>query len=317
MSTQGAALQTPSGGAAARKRQRTSSDNDNAQSSQTKKQKSAPTPHSTLRFEDGNIVLIAQNTYFRVHKGILMHHSEVMKDMFQIPQPAYSAADLIEGCPIVHMSDTASDIELFLLALYDGGSKYFDSTKPLDFQVVAAMLRMGQKYSVESLIKGGTDRLKAFFPASLEDYDTRFNDGTDWFVDHWYSGSASHGPPENISIYMGLEDAIKVIPLLQHFELKECLPAAFYFLSQIPEDELIEAVEGGRLSFENLKCCTDGRSYLREAYVHGMEAVLSQKRSAKSGGSVDLNISVKTFASIAALVLWITMTPTAKMFGLI
>lgn len=143
------------------------------------------------------------------------------------------------------------------------------------------MLRMGQKYSVESLIKGGTDRLKAFFPASLEDYDTRFNDGTDWFVDHWYSGSASHGPPENISIYMGLEDAIKVIPLLQHFELKECLPAAFYFLSQIPEDELIEAVEGGRLSFENLKCCTDGRSYLREAYVHGMEAVLSQKRSAK------------------------------------
>lgn len=53
-----------------------------------------------------------------------MHHSEVMKDMFQIPQPAYSAADLIEGCPIVHMSDTASDIELFLLALYDGGSKY-------------------------------------------------------------------------------------------------------------------------------------------------------------------------------------------------
>ncbi|KAJ2974348.1 hypothetical protein NUW54_g11906 [Trametes sanguinea] len=36
-------------------------------------------------FEDGNIVLVAQDVAFRVYKGPLMRHSTVFQDMFAFP----------------------------------------------------------------------------------------------------------------------------------------------------------------------------------------------------------------------------------------
>ena len=57
---------------------------------------------------------------------------------------------------------------------------------------------------------------------TLKGYDIRINDDTEWFVED--PGDTLEEPPESISIYMTSEDPIEVIPLLQHFGLKECLP---------------------------------------------------------------------------------------------
>ena len=48
---------------------------------------------------------------------MLARHSTVFKDMFGMPQPQAEA--VVEGCPIVHLSDTAEDIQHILTALYD------------------------------------------------------------------------------------------------------------------------------------------------------------------------------------------------------
>lgn len=85
---------------------------------------SAPViPHETLYFDDGNIILIAQTTSYKVHKGILSRHSEVMRTMLQLPQPAVSADELVDGCQLVHLSDTEDDVTLMLSVFYDGGRK--------------------------------------------------------------------------------------------------------------------------------------------------------------------------------------------------
>ena len=42
---------------------------------------------SDVWFEDGNIVVIAQNTTFRFHKGVLSLHSQAFRDLFSVPQP--------------------------------------------------------------------------------------------------------------------------------------------------------------------------------------------------------------------------------------
>lgn len=70
----------------------------------------------TLWLEDGNIILHAENTQFRVHRSVLSIHSTVFQDMFGIPQP--QGEPTIDGCPVVHLSDSAQDVKLLLDALY-------------------------------------------------------------------------------------------------------------------------------------------------------------------------------------------------------
>lgn len=74
-----------------------------------------------LWFDDGNIILIAESTPFKVHKSMLSKKSEVFSDMFTIPQPEIQdETELIDGTPVVHMSDSWKDLSRILQAIYDG-----------------------------------------------------------------------------------------------------------------------------------------------------------------------------------------------------
>lgn len=75
---------------------------------------------SSIWLEDGNIVLQAENTQFRVHRGTLSMHSPIFADMFSITQSTFLGTDMVDGCPIVHMSDSAEDLHYVLEALYLG-----------------------------------------------------------------------------------------------------------------------------------------------------------------------------------------------------
>lgn len=75
-------------------------------------------------FFDGTIVLEAEQTQFRVHKGVLAASSAVFKDMFEVCQTGEASADggsneLVDGCHVVHMSDAARDLQHVLKALYE------------------------------------------------------------------------------------------------------------------------------------------------------------------------------------------------------
>lgn len=84
--------------------------------------KEPPQRYEQLWFEDGNVIIITGNTAFRVHRGILSRHSEVFRDMFDIPQPE-GDAETLDGAPVVHLPDSLHDITHLLCALYDGEIK--------------------------------------------------------------------------------------------------------------------------------------------------------------------------------------------------
>jgi BTB/POZ domain len=67
--------------------------------------------------DDGNIILQAESTQFRVLRSILSASSSVFRDMFSLPQPENE--NLVDGCPVVHVSDTADDLHHVLKALFD------------------------------------------------------------------------------------------------------------------------------------------------------------------------------------------------------
>ncbi len=55
-------------------------------------------------------------TQFRVNRDVLAKQPSVLADMFAVPLPPKEP--MIEGCPIVRVSDAAKDWELLLDVLY-------------------------------------------------------------------------------------------------------------------------------------------------------------------------------------------------------
>lgn len=72
---------------------------------------------STVWYDDGSVVLQAECTQFRVHRTLLCQNSTIFTDMFSIPQPSQEES-LVEGCPLVRLSDSAEEVETVLRALY-------------------------------------------------------------------------------------------------------------------------------------------------------------------------------------------------------
>ena len=71
-----------------------------------------------LRFEDGNIVLVAGNTALCVHRGVLSLKSTVFSDMISVPQP--DARDMVDGIPAVRLHDDPQDLIWFIDSMYNG-----------------------------------------------------------------------------------------------------------------------------------------------------------------------------------------------------
>ena len=71
-----------------------------------------------LWFDDGNLILKAETSLFRVYGGFLAARSSVFRDMLTFPPPEEGNATF-DGCPIVTVYDAAADLTRFLKAIFD------------------------------------------------------------------------------------------------------------------------------------------------------------------------------------------------------
>src|SRR5260221_6028517 len=78
-----------------------------------------PRTRSEYWFQDGNVVFQAEDTLFRIHRSILSRQSQFFEDMFSMPQVPSQEDELIDGCPVVQLSDTAEDMGNIISLLYD------------------------------------------------------------------------------------------------------------------------------------------------------------------------------------------------------
>lgn len=85
---------------------------------------SEPQKDTVHWFKSGDIVLVARDektaeeTAYRVHTEILSRQSHVFSDLLSVPQPRDQ--DLIEGCPVIFLSDEPHDISILLALIYNG-----------------------------------------------------------------------------------------------------------------------------------------------------------------------------------------------------
>ena len=64
--------------------------------------------HPDFWFDDGTIILVAQQTGFRVYRGLLASQSTVFSDMLSASSSSFDES--LDGCPIVQLTDSPQDL---------------------------------------------------------------------------------------------------------------------------------------------------------------------------------------------------------------
>ncbi|KAF7969822.1 hypothetical protein HWV62_28032 [Athelia sp. TMB] len=124
---------------------------------------------SDIWYEDGNVVLQAGGMQFKVFRGVLAECSSVFKDMFTFPQPSAADTEQVEGCPVIHLSDSAQEVKIVLQAICQ--RKYVNNGGKLPLDVIAAFLSLGRKYDIQKLRAEAQIKLYQQFPLTLEEKD--------------------------------------------------------------------------------------------------------------------------------------------------
>ncbi|KAL0956682.1 hypothetical protein HGRIS_002810 [Hohenbuehelia grisea] len=176
------------------------------------------TRHSGLSFDDGNLAVLAGDSFFLVHQGLIARHSapidSAIKQLYLHGPPAH----FLEGRPVLHLDDPPNDMLLFLLAIYDGVSSV--SYDKHGFADAAAVLRLATKYEVKHLRADILRGLSFYWPTDLDQWDLRESEAE---ID--------------IGVYVAKDrypNPIMVVTLARAVNAPELLPSAFYDLSRAP-----------------------------------------------------------------------------------
>ncbi|KAJ7197667.1 hypothetical protein GGX14DRAFT_574140 [Mycena pura] len=123
-----------------------------------------------LWFEDGSLLIKAEEKLFRVSKCLLAVRSMVFKDMLSLPPMPDGEMELIDGIPVVTLPDSAKDVEVFLRAIIDS-SFFMPPPEPVQLTEVIGVLRLSHKYDVGYLYRRALEHLsrRLYFP-SIEAY---------------------------------------------------------------------------------------------------------------------------------------------------
>lgn len=217
-----------------------------------------------LWYDDGSVVLIAQDRAFRVHRSILSQQSSVFRDMFSIPQ----SSDVVnmDGCPTVELADDAFMLEHLLRAIYN---RFF--FLPCATQSANEVVRIGtsiaslsHKYDIPPLMKEAIVRLE-------EIYSTKFEDHNRYRVDE-------DPMDDGTAIFV-----INVARRIEPSPLDRILPVAFYYCrrtGQLPMSPLVYGIRRGpcsppeKLSDEDLARVLRGKSELELSMTLAFTEVL-------------------------------------------
>ncbi|KAJ7612168.1 hypothetical protein FB45DRAFT_940017 [Roridomyces roridus] len=181
-------------------------------------------PHrmQELWFDDGSLVIQCESTQFRVHRSILAACSPVFKDMLSLPQPPDS--QMVEGCPVVQLSDSPIEAAMFLKAIFD--PNYF---RPFpartEYPILQGCLRLSHKYEVDYIRHRALVHLSSRYRTTLAEHDTADEFDSDPTPDRNLSTIISWPMPDDPTY------RVAVVQLARQVDALWILPRAFYALS--------------------------------------------------------------------------------------
>ncbi|KAI0686100.1 hypothetical protein C8T65DRAFT_154055 [Cerioporus squamosus] len=220
-------------------------------------------------FDDGTIVLVIQDTEFRVYRGLLQDRFPMFKELLSLPQPAIcNTEDQCDyQCPVVHLCDYARDWRnVFRLYMPRSDTCFFHQGPPCpSFDTLASCVRLGHKYDMVHIQREALDYLKTLFHPPL------YRQTIMW-------------PPHGFV----RSSAIGVVNLARLTEAHTLLPVALFKccqLTNITQGFVYSDGEREMLSSEDLERCLVARSKLMQEtygkYTRSFLAVSDTSRRRK------------------------------------
>ncbi|TFK88121.1 hypothetical protein K466DRAFT_598906 [Polyporus arcularius HHB13444] len=213
--------------------------------------KSSPTRDDDLWFDDGTLIVVAQNVEFRVYRNHLAERFEVFRDMLSFPQPTPSDSTDDLPCPAIHVTDSARDWRNVLRLLMPNSRSFaLIAAKTLTFDAVSACIRLGKKYQMTELYSECVQFLR-------NHYTTDF--------DRW-TGHAYWAPPSFSDLH-----AIGVVNLARLTGEASILPTALLACTLLRSDILrgFTRADGTQeiLGAEDLARCFDAKERVVEVTI--------------------------------------------------
>ncbi|PIL26641.1 hypothetical protein GSI_11266 [Ganoderma sinense ZZ0214-1] len=158
-------------------------------------------------FEDGNVVVIADSTSFRIHRSVLARHSDLLAD--RLGSDHDHRDETPDGCPVIRVADSARSFRGLLSLLYPGPSEILRHVASTSDNRVPA--RVTHKY------------LHALLPTTFDEWKRR-------------EDRALHGnpPPPPSPNLIPNRDMIGVLNALRQIHADDLLPIALYLCAQLP-----------------------------------------------------------------------------------
>ncbi|KAI1792056.1 hypothetical protein LXA43DRAFT_1181239 [Ganoderma leucocontextum] len=133
----------------------------------------------SLWFEDGNVVIVAQESGFRVHKGVLARHSAAFVKILNDSNDSDTLSDQLgmvigteikmEGSKLCSTSPTPhTTLGTSSASSMTASSDYSKYTRSDDFADLAAAARLAHKYTVPVVLSEAMLRLQQLFPPTFD-----------------------------------------------------------------------------------------------------------------------------------------------------
>ncbi|KAJ7604137.1 hypothetical protein FB45DRAFT_941134 [Roridomyces roridus] len=198
-----------------------------------------------LWFDDGGIVIQAQNCLFRVSRAILAARSTVFKDLFCRPESQENCESL-DGCPILRLPDCSAEVTVFFKAIFN--SEFFEPYPArTDLDTIIGVLRLSHKYQIPYLRRRALVHLSSGYrslPPVIND-DSYLPKGGSWT----HPSSAT--------------DLLRLVHLARQVSVLWILPPIFYALAS---DFALPEVVGNTL-YQTLINEEDRNNFLQGAGI--------------------------------------------------
>ncbi|KAJ7115386.1 hypothetical protein C8R44DRAFT_855384 [Mycena epipterygia] len=198
----------------------------------------------SLWYPDGNLVIHAGSVIFRVYRGMLAKQSPVLGELLHPSK--LSRYDVFDGCTVLHLPYSGTETIYFLAAIFDANS--FDPLlRHIDFDSIAAVLRLSSDYQIAPLKRKALKLLSSLYKTTLPEF-----------------GRAGLEPS------YCRDQIIPVIRFAREHSIDWILPLALYrFCLEMTGQNLVEGVEYGgirlKLSPEDQIRCFDAGAAMRSA----------------------------------------------------
>ncbi|PPQ74638.1 hypothetical protein CVT24_004232, partial [Panaeolus cyanescens] len=201
--------------------------------------------------EDGNLIIQAGQTQFKVYKCILSRSSSIFCDVFSLPPSPSDPDATVDGCPVMIVHDPPEDMEHVLSAIHFADLGDPTARVAMDFSKVSAYLRLGIKYEIMNLRDHAIYRLKAQYPSTFKAA-----------IESFHTALAPY-------INLGDKTHFDVIDLLHQEGLYSCLPMAYFMaIHQYNTEETLGYLHDRRSSYafasDMLRTCLVGKDKLAQ-----------------------------------------------------